>query len=95
VNGKHVFALGIYLVVGSPVCAAVVPAPLDTGSEILLVAQGCGPGWYRGPYGACHRFGYGPGLGYFGPGWGRRGPPYWGPGVRRCWQGPYGAWHCR
>jgi hypothetical protein len=26
---------------------------------IVLAANGCGPGRYRGPYGSCHRFGRG------------------------------------
>jgi hypothetical protein len=53
-------------------------------SPIVLAADGCGPGWYRGPGGACHRFGYGPGPG----GW-QRGPYC---GSHRVWvPGPYGG----
>jgi hypothetical protein len=58
------------------------------GAE-AMAADGCGLNWYRGPNGACHRVGYGPRYGnYYGPG-----PSPYLPG-RRCWQGPYGAWHC-
>jgi hypothetical protein len=39
-------------------------APLgDVNSGVTFVAQGCGPGFYRGPYGHCHPMGYGaPGV---------------------------------
>src|SRR3569623_1084850 len=33
---------------------------ITTGNAIVLVADGCGQGRYRGPGGACHRFGRGP-----------------------------------
>lgn len=34
--------------------APVAPAADQAGSgEIILVAQGCGPGFHRGPYGRC------------------------------------------
>lgn len=33
---------------------AMPAAPAQPGpGEITLVAQGCGPGYHRGPYGAC------------------------------------------
>jgi hypothetical protein len=78
--------LGIGVMVGSAADAAVLVAPLSSDADIFNVAQGCGPGWYRGPGGACHRFGYGP---YPGGYWGPR--PGWG---RHCWRGYYGHWHC-
>jgi len=67
--------------------AAMPPAvPQPSNDPVVLVADGCGPGWYRGPGGACHRFGYGPGPGYWG--WGPR--PYCG--GRRVWVGgPWGG----
>jgi hypothetical protein len=34
--------------------AAVVVAPLEGRTSITKVAQGCGPGGWRGPYGRCH-----------------------------------------
>jgi hypothetical protein len=63
---------------------------------LVLVADGCGWGWYRGPGGACHRNGFGPG--YAGPNWhaGWVGPGgAWHPGFgwRGGWVGPGGAWH--
>ncbi len=36
--------------------AAVVLASTVVGfSEMAAAAGGCGPGWYRGPYGGCRR----------------------------------------
>jgi hypothetical protein len=34
-------------------------APLNStdATDVIQVAQGCGPGWARGPYGRCHRMG--------------------------------------
>jgi hypothetical protein len=63
---------------------------MTLGAE-AMAADGCGLSWYRGPNGACHRVGFGPRYGnYYGPG-----PSPYLPGPnRRCWQGPYGAWHC-
>jgi hypothetical protein len=87
-------ALGLSLTTpasaATPAGAATLIAPINR--DIVPVAQGCGPGWYRGPGGACHRFGYGPGpgWGWGGPGW--RAPGYWG--GRHCWRGPYGGLHC-
>ena len=60
---------------------------LDQAGLLQTVAQGCGPGWYRGPYGRCRPMGGGgvvvePGL--------RVGPVVVAPAcVRRC--GPYGC----
>jgi hypothetical protein len=34
--------------------AAVVVAPLESGTSVTKVAQGCGPGGWRGPYGRCN-----------------------------------------
>jgi hypothetical protein len=34
--------------------AAVTPAPLGNASSVINVAEGCGPGWWRGPGGKCH-----------------------------------------
>ena len=74
--------------------------PLDVGTSVSLVAQGCGPGWYRGPGGACHRWGHGPGpaWGYSGAGWRWAGPrPGSGWSYNGCppgyWRGPWG--YCR
>ena len=43
---------------------------VDTGSNVTLVAGGCGRGWHRGPRGACVR-NMGPGMGAC---WWVRGP---------------------
>ncbi len=75
----------------SPPQAMPFPSSAETPSVIVPVANGCGPGWYRGPGGACHRFGRGPYPGgYWGPyrnAWRWNGCP---PGY---WRGPWG--HCR
>lgn len=74
---------------GQPALAGTA-ASGDT-ALVIKVANGCGPGGYRGPYGACHAYGSGPFPGgYYGPfrnNWGWNGCP---PGF---WRGPWG--HCR
>ena len=56
------------------------PSAVTPDSQIIQVAQGCGPGWHRGAYGRCvpHRA---------GPRYMRPGPAYMAPRVmpRRCW----------
>ena len=42
------------LLLASVAQAAVVVAPLESGTTITKAAQGCGPGGFRGPYGHCH-----------------------------------------
>jgi hypothetical protein len=68
--------------------AADTTAPALSDS-VIPVAEGCGPGRWRGPWGGCRGPGYGPGPGYYGPnpGWHGNGCP---PGF---WRGPWG--HCR
>ncbi|MFC6743787.1 MULTISPECIES: GCG_CRPN prefix-to-repeats domain-containing protein [Methylobacterium] len=56
-----------------PLSAAV----LQADAPITLVAQGCGPGFFRGPYGGCRPF-YGRRR-FYGPG------PYY---ARRCFIRP-------
>jgi hypothetical protein len=41
--------------VGDGQAAPVGPASVGSGSNIVLVAQFCGRGWHRGPYGGCRR----------------------------------------
>jgi hypothetical protein len=66
------------------------------GSSLALTqpaaaANGCGPAQYRGPGGACHRFGYGPYPGgYNGP---YRNAYRWNGCPPGYWRGPWG--HCR
>jgi hypothetical protein len=69
---------------------------LALGSSLILTqpaaaADGCQPGWYRGPGGACHRFGNGPYPGgHFGP---YRNAYRWNGCPQGYWRGPWG--HCR
>ena len=58
--------------------AAIMPAPVGSPSDLAIkVAEGCGPGWWRGPGGRCHPM-MGPNR-FCPPGYhiGREG--------RRCW----------
>jgi hypothetical protein len=98
----------ITLVLGAAIAAATssqlqampIEPVSDASPMVVQVANGCGPGRYRGPGGACHWFGRGPYPGgYYGPY--RR--PYWaygeaGPGPGNgCgygwYRGPGGACH--
>lgn len=76
---KTLFAAAFLAVsaVGLSAASAMPVAPSSAGSDIIHVAQGCGPGFARGPHGACRRI----------AGW--RAPAvrkcrYWGPGRRVC-----------
>jgi hypothetical protein len=85
--------LGVSVFMAHPVMARAQSA-MDP--NIVLVADGCGPGWYRGPGGACHRFGYGPyPNGYYSHPAGWYAPPAYGPDgcPAGWWRGPWG--HCR
>ena len=92
--------LGFSLVFGMVVSAAaamtVAQPPEEPG--IVRVAEGCGPGFWRGPGGFCHPFAAARAcpIGYhLGPegqrcwpnGWGGACPPgfHLGPFGRRCW----------
>lgn len=76
---KTILAAAV-LAIGTIGAANAMPAaPMSAAdtSAIIHVAQGCGPGFARGPMGACRRI----------AGWGA--PPvrrcrYWGPGRRVC-----------
>lgn len=64
---------------------------LLTETQPAAAADGCGAGRYRGPGGACHRFGYGPyPRGYYGP---YRNAYNWNGCPAGYWHGPWG--HCR
>lgn len=57
--------------------AGITPAPVaNSGSVIVKVAEGCGPGWWRGPNGRCHPMAMN-----------RACPPgyHLGPHGQRCW----------
>jgi hypothetical protein len=89
--------LGAFLsttVVGAAGAGTFTSAGADAFSQlsapVILVANGCGAGWYRGPGGACHPYGRGPyPAGYYGP---RRYVQANGCPVGY-WRGPWG--HCR
>jgi len=73
------FLIGTALAIGlsTAASAAVTPAPLGVAnSSVIKVAEGCGPGWWRGPGGRCHPM-------YDG----RACPPgyHLGPERKRCW----------
>ena len=48
--------LGALLALGMAVSAqaAMIAPPVERGPAVTLVAEGCGPGWWRGPAGRCH-----------------------------------------
>jgi hypothetical protein len=81
---SFVVALGVAGLGGA---AQAMPVPADNAlqsPDVTPVAQGCGPGWRRGPYGGCRPI-YGPPRVYgpprhVGPGCVMRRTPY---GVRR------------
>ena len=94
-----ILAAATVAVAASPSEAMPFPPPADKSSMIVQVPDGCGPGRYRGPGGACHRFGRGP---YPGGYWGPYRYPYGAPYSyayvgNGCppgwWRGPWG--HCR
>ena len=67
------FAMALGLA-GLSGAAQAMPVPADAGlgaAQITRVAQGCGPGMHRGPYGGCLRNygprGYGPPRAYGPP----------------------------
>ncbi len=46
-------AAGAFVALLAPSANAFTPAPLATSPDVQLVAQGCGLGFHRGPYGRC------------------------------------------
>ena len=46
-------SLGLGLAAASTALAMPVAPIAPSQGEIIQVAQGCGPGFHRGPYGAC------------------------------------------
>jgi hypothetical protein len=68
------FAIGLGLMAVSAQAMPVYPVDKPASNEIIRVAQGCGPGWHRGPYGACRPMYNCP------PGW------HSGPFGRRCFR---------
>ena len=83
-------AVAVLLGLAAVPAGAMSLAPLSAGkSNLVLAAQGCGVGWYRGPWGHCHPMGAGPA--YVAPA-----PVYGAPvyGSPNCWRGYYGHLHC-
>jgi hypothetical protein len=73
------FALGaaLALCLATSSNAAILVAPVGSdGGMTIKVAEGCGPGFWRGPHGVCHPMATG-----------RLCPPgfHLGPEGRRCW----------
>ena len=71
--------LGTALAFGLATAATAGVPPVQVGdasTAIIKVAEGCGPGMWRGPAGRCHPFARG-----------RACPPgyHLGPEGRRCW----------
>jgi hypothetical protein len=58
------------------VYAMSVPAPATTAGTVIKIAEGCGPGFWRGPGGHCHPFAVGRAcpVGY-----------HLGPEGHKCW----------
>ena len=58
--------------------AGFTPIPLATPNDglVVKVAEGCGPGWWRGPEGRCHPMAN---AGACPPGY------HLGPEGKRCW----------
>jgi hypothetical protein len=72
--GVSAFAIGFGLMAVSAQAMPVYPVDKSGANEIIQVAQGCGPGWHRGPGGACRPLYNCP------PGW------HSGPFGRRCFR---------
>ena len=56
-TGVTILAAGAFLVLASSGlrAAPIAPAGASANSDVVLVAEGCGRGWHRGPYGGCQR----------------------------------------
>jgi opacity protein-like surface antigen len=51
---KSILAALLALGMAASAQAAMVAPPVQKGAAVTLVAEGCGPGWWRGPAGHCH-----------------------------------------
>jgi hypothetical protein len=71
--------LAIGLATSANAAVSVAPASGDLG--IVRIAEGCGPGFWRGPNGVCHH------GGAYGAGYVRACPPgmHLGAEGHRCW----------
>ena len=52
---KTILAAAAFAIAGLGAAHAMPVAPLSAAdsADVIQVAQGCGPGWARGPYGRC------------------------------------------
>lgn len=90
---KFAIAFGVSAILLAASQSEAMPAApqADRASLTIQIANGCGRGGYRGPYGSCHRFGTGPYPGgYSGPYYGAQ---RWNGCPPGYWRGPWG--HCR
>lgn len=46
-------AAGAFATLLVPAAQALTPAPIPATTDVITVAQGCGPGWFRNRYGRC------------------------------------------
>jgi hypothetical protein len=72
-----VLSAALVLGLASAASAGITPAPVgNASSAIVKVAEGCGPGFWRGPAGHCHPFAVGRAcpVGY-----------HLGPEGKKCW----------
>lgn len=89
---------GLWLGALAALPASAMPlaqSPVSQAAILTPVAQGCGPGWWRGPWGHCRDTPY---TGRMpGRGWVYDLPPTYGYFGNGCppgyWHGPWG--HCR
>jgi len=89
---------GLWLSTLAALPASALPlarSPAPPVATVTPVAQGCGPGWWRGPWGHCRDTPY---TGHVpGGGWVYDLPPTTGYFGNGCppgyWRGPWG--HCR
>jgi hypothetical protein len=89
---SFVAATAALIAAAAPLAAAPLPpGPALTAGHAVLVAEGCGPGRWRGPWGGCRGPGWGPGPGYWG--WRPRPAEGWNGCPPGWWRGPWG--HCR
>ncbi|MDB5568005.1 MAG: hypothetical protein JWP84_4571 [Tardiphaga sp.] len=56
---KTIFAAAVFAIASFGAANAMPLAPLSAADTagVIQVAQGCGPGWARGPYGRCRPMG--------------------------------------
>jgi hypothetical protein len=97
---RTAFLSGVFALAASASAMAATPLvpaiPTTEESPLVLVDQGCGPGWWRGPWGHCRDTPFSGNLP--GGGYGTNvGESYWGGNGNGCaagwWRGPWG--HCR